>query len=177
MKKIVLFSCLFMSIISYAQVNTERESPEFPQDIEKKHELKINALTLLVAKWIDVSYETLINQESSFGVAATLNTDTSYTDLKYSLTPYYRRYFSNKLARGFFLEGFGTLFSAKDTDFLGYGSQEFKTGVAMGISVGGKFVSKSGFAAELLLGLGRNFSDSNYNEAFGRVGISFGYRF
>ena len=94
-----------MSIISYAQVNTETENPEFPQDIEKKHELKINALSLLVTKWIDVSYENLINEESSFGVAATLNTDTSYSDLKYSLTPYYRRYFSNKFARGFLWKG------------------------------------------------------------------------
>ena len=177
MKKIILFSCLFMSIISYAQVNTETENPEFPQDIEKKHELKINALSLLLPKWIDVSYENLINEESSFGVAATLNTDTSYSDLKYSLTPYYRRYFSNKFARGFFVEGFGMLFSAKDTDLFGFGSQEFKTGFAMGVSVGGKFISKKGFSAELLLGVGRNFNDSTYNEGIARIGISVGHRF
>ena len=125
MKKIILFLCLFISALSYAQVNTEADAPKFPQDIEKKYELKINALTLLAAKWIDVSYENLLNEESSFGVAATLNTDTTGSDLKYSLTPYYRRYFSNKLARGFFVEGFGMLFSAKDTDLFGFGSQEF----------------------------------------------------
>jgi len=158
-------------------VNTEADAPEFPQDLNKKSELKINALTLLAAKWIDVSYENLLNEESSFGVAATLNTDTSYSDLKYSLTPYYRRYFSNKFARGFFLEGFGMLFSAKDTDLFGFGSQEFKTGFAMGVSVGGKFVSKKGFSAELLLGVGRNFNDSDYNEVIARIVISVGHRF
>lgn len=177
MKKIILFFSLFMGGIFFAQVNTEIENPEFPQDIQKKYELKINALTLLVAKWIDVSYESLINEESSFGVSVALNTDSTETDLKYSLTPYYRRYFSNKFARGFFVEGFGMLFSAKDTDLFGYGSQEFKTGVAMGISVGGKFISKRGFSAELLLGVGRNFSDSTYNEGIGRIGISVGHRF
>jgi hypothetical protein len=165
MKKITLFSFFIISGITFGQLNTETENPEFPQDIEKKHELKINALTLLVAKWIDVSYETLIDQESSFGVATTLNTDTSYTDLKYSLSPYYRRYFSNKFARGFFVEGFGMLFSAKDTDLFGFGSQEFKTGFAMGVS------------AELLLGVGRNFNDSTYNEGIARIGISIGHRF
>ena len=177
MKKIILFLCLFISALSYAQVNTEAGAPEFPQDIEKKYELKINALTLLAAKWIDVSYENLLNEESSFGVAATLNTDTTGSDLKYSLTPYYRRYFSSKLARGFFVEGFGMLFSAKDTDLFGFRSQEFETGVALGISVGGKFVSKQGFTTELLLGFGRNLSNDNHNDSIGRIGISFGYRF
>ena len=177
MKKIILFFSLFMGGILFAQVNTEIENPEFPQDIQKKYELKINALTLLAAKWIDVSYESLINEESSFGVSVALNTDKTETDLKYSLTPYYRRYFSNKFARGFFVEGFGMLFSAKDTDLFGYGSQEFKTGVAMGVSIGGKFISKRGFSAELLLGVGRNFSDSTYNEGIVRIGISVGHRF
>ena len=177
MKKIILFFSLFMGGIFFAQVNTEIENPEFPQDIQKKYELKINALTLLVAKWIDVSYESLINEESSFGVSVALNTDSTETDLKYSLTPYYRRYFSNKFARGFFVEGFGMLFSAKDTDLFGFGSQQFETGVAMGISIGGKFVSKQGFTTELLLGFGRNLSDDNHNDSIGRIGISFGYRF
>ena len=166
-----------MGGIFFAQVNTKIKNPEFPQDIQKKYELKINALTLLAAKWIDVSYESLINEESSFGVSVALNTDKTETDLKYSLTPYYRRYFSNKFARGFFVEGFGMLFSAKDTDLFGFGSQEFKTGVAMGVSIGGKFISKRGFSAELLLGVGRNFSDSTYNEGIARIGISVGHRF
>ena len=166
-----------MSIISYAQVNSEMENPEFPQDIEKKHEVKINALTLLASKWIDVSYENLLTEESSFGVATTLNTDTGETDLQYSLTPYYRRYFSNKFARGFFVEGFGMLFSARDTDLFGFfESQQFETGFAVGLSVGGKFVSKEGFTAELLLGIGRDLTGSNV-DVVGRVGISLGYRF
>jgi hypothetical protein len=103
MKKTILFITLCITTISIAQ----EPASVAPQDVNKKHEVKINALTLLAAKWIDVSYERLINQESSFGISVALNTDIDVnfydSDLKYSLTPYYRRYFSEKFARGFFV--------------------------------------------------------------------------
>ncbi len=72
MKKITLLFLLFATTLSVAQ---EAET-EYPQDINKKYEIKINTLTLLAAKWIDVSYEKLIDEESSYGISATLNTDT-----------------------------------------------------------------------------------------------------
>ena len=62
MKKIILFLCLFISALSYAQVNTEADAPKFPQDIEKKYELKINALTLLAAKWIMYLMKTFLTK-------------------------------------------------------------------------------------------------------------------
>ena len=172
MKKLLLFTLLLITSISIAQEKEEK----FPQDINKKHEVKINALTLIAGKWLDVSYEKLIDSESSFGLSATLNTDTSETDLNYAITPYYRRYFSGKFARGFFVEGFGSLFSARENFFFN-NNKEFETGFAMGVSVGGKFVSKKGFTTELLLGVGRNLIKNSSYEAFGRIGISVGYRF
>lgn len=175
MKHFTLF--LVLAITSLQFTAQEKDEFKYPQDINKKHELKINALTLLAAKWIDVSYERLIDEESSYGIAATINTDTEESDLKYSLTPYYRRYFSGKFARGFFVEGFGMLFGANDTGFFSSEPDNSETGFALGISVGGKFVSKKGFTTELLLGIGRNFADSQHNEAVGRIGISLGYRF
>lgn len=175
MKKIILLILLFSGAIVIAQEKEEK----YPQDINKKHEVKINALTLLAAKWIDVSYERLIDEESSFGISATINTDTSSneSDLNYALTPFYRRYFSGKFARGFFVEGFGALYSARDNDFIFNSNQDFETGFALGISVGGKFVSKKGFTTELLLGVGRNLVKNENNDGFGRIGISLGYRF
>ena len=173
MKKITLLFLLFAVTVSIAQ---EKVEEKYPQDINKKHELKINALTLLAFKWVDVSYEGLIDDESSFGAVLTLNTDTNLSDLSYAITPYYRRYFSGKFARGFFVEGFGMLFSADDDDLFDNGNEE-KTGLAFGISVGGKFVSQKGFSTELLLGLGRNFLENENNEVVGRIGISVGYRF
>ena len=172
MKKITLLILLLVVTLSTAQEKEEI----YPQDVNKKHELKINALTLLAAKWIDVSYERLIDEESSLGTAVTINTDSFETDLNYAITPYYRRYFSGKFARGFFVEGFGMLFSAED-NFLFDTNNEDATGLALGISIGGKFVSYKGFTAELVLGVGRNFLESENNEAVGRFGISVGYRF
>lgn len=175
MKNVTLVLLLFVNSLLIAQ---DKEKEEYPQDINKKHEVKINALTLLAAKWIDVSYERLIDEESSFGTAVTLNTDSDVSDLNYAITPYYRRYFSGKFARGFFVEGFGMLFSADDRTFLfDSNNSEDVTGLAVGIAVGGKFVSYKGFTTELILGVGRNFLESRNNEAVGRFGISVGYRF
>jgi hypothetical protein len=174
MKKITLLILLMATTVSFAQEKEE----VYPQDINKKHEVKINALTLLAGKWLDVSYERLVDEESSYGISATINTDQDETNLGYALTPFYRRYFSGKYARGFFVEGFGSLYSSKDSDFFGNGTDEFETAFAVGISVGGKFVSKKGFSTELLLGIGRNIiENNNVDGAYGRIGISVGYRF
>jgi len=178
MKKFTLF-LLLVSAFAFSQ---EKEK-EFPQDISKRHELKINALTLITVKWIDVSYEYLINEESSFGSSFTLgfgdDSDlTDLIDLKYAVTPFYRRYFSNRFARGFFVEGFGRLFSGNERFYdLAEENGEDITGFALGVSIGGKFVSKHGFTTEILLGIGRNFVNNEFVEGVGRVGISLGYRF
>ncbi len=186
MKKITLLLLLFVSTFALAQENDEKE--KFPQDINKKHEVKLNAFGLLVFEWLDVSYEYLINDESSFGVGALVGVNNNI-DLdqyrKFSLTPFYRRYFSNKFARGFFVEGFGMLHTYEDNnyDYDYYGNSltrnsNDKTEFAIGISVGGKFISKKGFTTEIYLGIGRNLGGDQYsNEAVGRGGISLGYRF
>ena len=118
-----------------------------------------------------------------------LNNDRSLDEYrKFSLTPFYRRYFSSKFARGFFVEGFGMLHSYENNNYDyyidGYGNYnndrngDTKTEFAVGISVGGKFVSKKGFTTEIYLGLGRNLGGDNSSlEVVGRGGISLGYRF
>lgn len=184
MKKITLVILLTISAISFAQ-----EKNSFLDEVQKKHEVKINALSLIAFKWFDVSYEYLINKESSVGVATLIsfNDDIGFDSYRtFSLTPYYRRYFSKGYAKGFFVEGFGMLNTYKNNNVYYYGSytndtSERFTDFAVGISAGGKFVTKNGFVAEIYLGLGRNlFNDSNsyHNiDVVGRGGISLGYRF
>ncbi|MDC0177873.1 DUF3575 domain-containing protein [Polaribacter sp.] len=185
MKKYTLLFLLLVSAIIIAQEKEEKN----PQDINKKQEVKINAFGLLAFEWIDVSYEYLINEESSFGIGLLLGLDNN-TNLdeyrKFSLAPYYRRYFSNKFARGFFVEGFGMLHTYDRENYNYYDfngnhtvdNNETKTEFAVGISVGGKFISKRGFTTEIYLGLGRNLAgDSKSLEAVGRGGVSLGYRF
>lgn len=187
MKKITILLLLFISTTIFSQEKEEK----YAQDIDKKHEVKINAFGLLVFEWVDVSYEYLINEESSFGagVLIGLNNDSDLDQYrKFSLTPFYRRYFSNKFARGFFIEGFGMLHTYENNNYYDYyddlgnfirsNNDETKTEFAVGISVGGKFISKKGFSTEIYLGLGRNLGgDNNSLDVVGRGGVSLGYRF
>lgn len=197
MKKIALLLSLFATTISF----TQQKEEAYPQDINKKHELKLNAFSLIVFSSLDVSYEYLLNKDSSFGVGVFYNFNDINNDLyypkKFSLTPYYRWYFTeSRFARGFFVEGFGMLNTYEDNEYSYYydnngnyidNNEPLKeTDFALGISVGGKFIIKSGFTAEVYLGVGRNlFNNSNNNnnsynldnDLITRGGISLGYRF
>lgn len=189
MKKIVAL-ILFVSI-SFSIVSQEKEE-KYPQDVHKKHELKLNVFNLIVLSSMDVNYEYLLNKDSSFGVGVFYNFNNIDNELyfpkKFSLTPYYRWFFSDtRFARGFFVEGFGMLNTYEEEIYYDYvGSNyiyntEKETDFALGISVGGKFVTKSGFTAEVYLGVGRNLFHNNENsfenDIISRGGISLGYRF
>lgn len=181
-KNLILLLLLFVCISGFSQDNSD----PFPQNVDKKHEITANALTLIVSEWLDFSYEYLINEESSFGVDLQFGLDSNDDFDSYrtfSITPNYRRYFSNKYARGFFVEAFGMLHSYKDFynyDFINNSySEDTFTDFSLGISVGGKWVTKSGFVTEVFAGIGRNLfnNDDDLTEVAGRVGISLGYRF
>jgi hypothetical protein len=196
MKKIALLLLLTLLSLQFtAQEKEGTKQSKYSQDLEKKYELKLNAFNLIAFAAIDISYERLIDENSSYGVAVFYNFS-DYTDSdiafpkKFSITPYYRWFFSeNKYARGFFIEGFGMLNTYQDDysyNYNGnYGKIETQTSFALGISVGGKFVITEGFTAEVLAGVGRNLikgeSNEGYqdfqNEVIGRFGISLGYRF
>ncbi|PQJ76363.1 DUF3575 domain-containing protein [Polaribacter glomeratus] len=194
MKKIALLLFLFTTTISFAQERAE----QYPQDINKKHELKLNAFSLIVFSSLDVSYEYLLNKDSSFGVSVFYNFNDINNELyypkKFSLTPYYRWFFTEKtLARGFFVEGFGMLNTYEDINYGYYDNNGnyinnnkaiSETDFALGVSVGGKFTIKSGFTAEVYAGVGRNLFNNNdnnnnnfENNIITRGGISLGYRF
>ena len=158
---------------------------------KKRHELKINALNLIAFSWLDASYEYIINKESSIGVGTLVSFGDRDSDLlnfyrTFSLTPYYRRYFSKKYAKGFFIEGFGMLNSYKDRYYndetnVAYDQRKIVTNFAIGVSAGAKFMTENGFIAEVYLGLGRNLTAHNSyysdDDIVGRSGISLGYRF
>lgn len=176
MKKVTLIIALLFSLILSAQ---ETEKPE-------RHEVTLNGLTLVAFEWFDVSYTYLINEESSFGVnlQVGLDADANIDSFrKFSLTPNYRHYFGKKYAAGFYVEGFASLINYDaDKDYyfspsqFGYTQENF-TDLGFGISVGGKFLTKRGFVADVFLGVGRYLSDGADLEAFARIGISLGYRF
>jgi len=185
MKNILFILVLLVSFSSYAQI-------EINEPDEKRNEVYLNAFNLITFKWFDVSYEYLLNEESSIGVSALISLDEeSYgydSYRKYSITPYYRHFFSRKYAQGFFMEAF-TMINGGTSEYYydnyyyegdeyiwSYEDKEY-TDMAFGISVGGKFVSKRGFVGEVHAGVGRNLFNDISPEVIGRGGISFGYRF
>lgn len=155
-----------------------------------RDEVKLNLFNLVVFKYLDGAYERVIDEESSLGISALINLGDDFDTFDYlrefSITPYYRRYFSKGYAKGFFVEGFGMLNQSTDQFYTDFdeNTQQFKentdkyTDFAIGVSLGGKFISKRGFVAEIYGGIGRNlFNANNTVEIVGRGGISLGFRF
>jgi len=180
MKKIIMALAILCSIIGYSQEKEEN------QERSRKNEFKINMSNLIIFKWFDVSYERILNEESTFGVGTLFSLDQDYNDdvvdeyRTFSITPYYRHFFSNKYAQGFFVEGFGMLHSGKDEYYINSGFSNYEdkyTDFAVGISAGAKFVTKRGFVAEIYLGIGRDLFGNSDIEVVGRGGIAIGYRF
>lgn len=181
MKKL-LTTALIISVVCLGQ------SQDISNDSQPRDEFKINAFNLIAFTYMDLSYERLLHEEASLGVSVLFNVGNDNEILDYfrnfSITPYYRQYFSKQYAEGFFVEGFGMLNSGEDYyySFDDQGNEtnsgETYTDFALGVSVGGKFVTKRGFIAEIYTGLGRNLlGDDTAPEIVSRGGISLGYRF
>ena len=148
------------------------------------NELKLNALYAVVGAF-EVTYERTLNAESAFGTSVLIPYESEDSSLNYYLSPYYRFYFGKKYAAGFFVEGFGLLSSEDRIIALTNNGNNFIsqteaiTDFALGIGLGGKWVSKQGFVGELNLGIGRNLfnADQTGTELVGKLGITVGWRF
>lgn len=177
MRKILIIFCLSSFLNGFAQDKKTTNA--------KQYELKGNAILLLVGA-LDFSYEEYINHGTSYGITTFIAYDKDI-DRKYSLTPYYRIYFGNKSVAGFFIEGFGMVNNYKTTAYtienMNYVAlrEATVTDLALGFSLGGKWVTKSGVLFEINTGIGRNlfYKEDNVNrmEFVGRGGIGIGYQF
>ena len=178
MKKL-LFTILFVSVClnSFAQSDTDA------------NELKINMSNLIGFKWLDIGYERILNEESSIGLGTLISLDNTVEGLDeyrtFSLTPYYRHFFSNKYAQGFFVEAFTMIHSGRTEEYYYAALPPYNeiivenkyTDLAVGVSVGAKWVTARGFVAEIYAGIGRDMLEQSDIEVVGRGGVSIGYRF
>lgn len=169
MKNILLIILVFTTSFIFAQNTTTN-----PQDIGKKHEIKINTFNLIKEKIIDLSYERLLNENSSVGISFLFGTDKKEDNLSYAFKPFYRRYFSKKYARGFFVEGFGSL---KHTKASNYFPNNNGTSFSFGVGLGVKLVSKKNISAEAMLGIGRELGNKINAGNLSFPGFSIGFRF
>jgi hypothetical protein len=146
-----------------------------------KNELKINAVLAIVGA-VELNYEYLLNEESGLGISVLVGYDDyALVDIQYYVSPYYRFYFGKKYASGFFFEGFAMLNSVEtEIDLFNANLvDEYITDFALGIGLGGKWVTKGGFLIELNYGLGRNLFNNDETEFdfVIKAGVSLGYRF
>jgi len=183
---LTLFFLFFSILIGFSQTDDGANTNNTTTSIDK-NELRLNVASLIGFGGLEVDYEYLFNQEASFGVSLLIGTgDSNDIDLirNFSFTAYYRQFFSKKYAQGFFVEGFGMVLSREERFFTfnnGFENEENvnETQAALGVSVGGKFLTRNGFVAEIFGGVGRTFGDSNiaFTNIIARGGISLGYRF
>jgi hypothetical protein len=184
MKKNYLVIVLLFSIFT---VKAQNNNNNIENLYEKKNEVKLNVTSILFGA-PEVSYERNLNKKSSLGISflTVFDNENPNEDLNYFITPYYRRYFGKKYASGFFGEGFGTLSSIdgiKIFDLNGNLTSE-KTAVtdfSLGLGLGGKWVTKSGFTFETSLSYGfllfNGDKTDGQHSIVARFGFHLGYRF
>jgi len=136
---------LFSFLASFSQSNEKAQTDTSLQSIDK-NELRLNVISFIAFGGLEVDYEHLFSEESSFGISVLISTGNP-NDINlirnFSITPYYRQYFSKKYARGFFVEGFGMVLNREDTFFIfdnDFDNEEetiSSTDFALGVSVGG----------------------------------------
>jgi len=175
MKQLLLPILILFSIVLFAQ----------EEEKIANHELKLN-IGYALGEIPEVSYEYILSDESAFGTSILFSTNDN-NDIKFALTPYYRFYFGEKRAAGFFAEVFGMLNSVEDQDYIiydfapdsNYSSRdpETETGFALGIAIGGKFLTKNNWIFELYFGVGRNIINDNSLDSVPRAGLTLGKRF
>jgi hypothetical protein len=176
MKKIAIILSLFSFVIGIAQENKVKT--------DVKNELKLNAL-LFVIQPVELTYERILTDDAGIG-ASIYFIKKGEADVNFSFTPFYRAYFGKKKAAGFFVEGFAMYNSGnnggyREYDYVNNVYYDVKgvdfSDLAVGFSLGAKWIHRKNFIFEINGGIGRNLLNQNSPEVVGRGGISLGYRF
>jgi hypothetical protein len=151
----------------------------FAVSAQKTNEIKLDVFDILALKSLDVSYEHVLNTESSVGLSILFNfeKDASFRYKQdFALTPYYRQHLFNRGNVNFFGEFFGSINSGEELNSDDI--EEDYTDFAFGLGFGGKYVSVNGFVLDIHAGIGRNLFNTDISpEIVPRVGISVGKRF
>jgi hypothetical protein len=191
MKKILLCSIALMGFLNiHAQEeNDQITKVEIVKDSSNeyasaygKHEIRLNALDLVVHPAFHIYYERIVNESNGYGVSLFANfgeDNTTYHN--FALTPYYRFYFLNRKdfgAGGMFVEVFSSFSSANFHDFRSGNKDKDEFQFSMGIGLGKKWVNRNGFSFEAFAGFGRYFNKvDNGPEGHERIGLAIGKRF
>ena len=162
MKKLITILAVFCSTLAFSQ--------------SENNEFKVNILYTAIGM-PELSYERLISDNSSLGASVAFSLDKKEDmDLRFSFTPYYRMFFGQKKAAGFFIEANSIVVNYVDTYNGSTNTYETKTGFGLGAAAGAKFLTKNNLIGEVYGGVGRVFGDNSLG-AYPRFGITLGKRF
>ena len=176
----------------------ERDSIKVHDSLKlKRNEFRLNVLDLVLLPGINVSYEHLLNKNSSVGIGlyTAINYPENLLRRNLEITPNYRIYFGNTnilsflirknndfYAAGSFVE-FQMLFASSDPEVVNrdilFSDDELTksyNGIGMGFSTGLKLVSKNNITFETFTSVGR-FLNNHYSQYYLRFGASLGFRF
>lgn len=175
---VILFCLVFSS--SAQDVNEEVKTSIF----ERKHELRLGAVKLLSGGILETSYEYILDKNQGLGAYLLINFYKNNDWFEnYSLTPYYRMYFQTNEdygAKGFFVEGF-TSFFLSDFELMNTIENEDSDSeafdIAIGLSLGKKWINTAGFVFEIKIGAGRNMLNNVNFDAIIKGDFYIGYRF
>ena len=165
-----------------------------------KNEFQLNAFNLLIFSALDVNYERILDDESSFGVSMMFslngtdrfNNNEPYYFEGFTFSPYYRIYFGRNPKAGLFAETFA-IYSKGHYDYYSNssschdcltvdewygGSYKIKpfTEIGIGFAAGVKFLTRRSFSISAHGGIARNFLTTHGPSFAPKVGISLGRR-
>ncbi|MDH7446595.1 hypothetical protein [Aquimarina sp. 2201CG14-23] len=189
-----------LTVLFTFQISSAQEQSEIPPRDINKNEFSINPINIIAFGALDLSYERVISNNTSIGINAfyrlsdNIDTDGDIIDRdgifdkELALTIQYKYFFGRRIARGFYIEGFGMLSSGEHDNYVNFVDNqgtlissgeiaEEYTDFALGFAVGGKFVTRNGFFLDVGFGIGRNLFSSKGPEIIVRPNLYLGYRF
>ena len=191
MKKTLILALLLLSAGSvFGQRYNQKNNQVYNREVIKQsaplmqlgnNELRFNLL-YAIAGLPEFSYERFIADNMGVGLSAAFSLEKAEDmSLRSMFIPYYRLYFGQKKASGFFIEGNMAIVNVRNSYFSegGWGNSyvgELESYMGFGAAIGFKLLTRNGFVGEVYLGGGRNVGNSD-DSGYPRIGITIGKRF
>jgi hypothetical protein len=200
-KTMIVVAALLMTATIFAQEAEPKEETDSQKRMTefadaKRHEVGLDVFSAIVIPAFNPRYEYVLDKNSGVGIDVNidLSDDDEFDEIEiFSITPFYRQYFFSKEdygAKGFYGEGFLKYYRFKEYgfEFQQNGNsrnlEEDFSELAIGVGIGWKWVSDSGFLIDVGFGVGRNLGIADYDEDIygdrpiaGRGSVNFGWRF
>ncbi len=176
MKRIVI---IFYVLLLGGVLIAQKQEKSF-----SKNEVKFNIPYAIWGAFPELSYERILQENLSLGVSLGISVEDKekeYEWMKFQFTPYARWFWSGsssserKFASRFFLEANASVFCRSENEaYIGADIYDDYWSGGVGLGVGWKWIMGNNWVSEVLLGMGKDFSNS---KLYPRLGFSIGKRF